>query len=95
MTMKPACTSPVFRYAEIGAFVPSVLLNTLLIAIVCWRKNSELQSYSRILIYNCLVDLLFATFAFVVDMVGKLNLVKALLACENLRHLSLRHLIIA
>lgn len=68
--MKPACTSPVFRIAEIGAFVPSVLLNTLLIVIICWRKNRDLQSYSRVLICNCLVDLLFATFAFVIDMVG-------------------------
>lgn len=71
--MKPPCIKPFLRHAETTAFVPSILFNALLLVLIWVCTEEEMRPYSRILFYNCVVDLIFATFTYLVDMVSKVD----------------------
>lgn len=69
--MKPLCIKSFLRHAETTAFVPSVLFNALLLVLIWVCTEEEMRPYSRILFFNCVVDLIFATFTFLIDMVNQ------------------------
>lgn len=67
---KPPCLSEGYRTASYVSTSLGLFLNALAIVLIVFRTTKELRVYSRVLLGNCVVDVLFIVVTFVVDLVG-------------------------
>lgn len=65
--MTAPCASGALRISETVAAACSFSLNLLLVVVVLRCRTKELQVYSRLILCNCVVDIVFAIASYVVE----------------------------
>ncbi|KAH7720922.1 hypothetical protein AAVH_11560 [Aphelenchoides avenae] len=66
--VKPPCLSEGYRTTSYLSTSLGLFLNALAIVLILFRTTKELRVYSRVLLGNCVVDVLFIVVTFVVDL---------------------------
>lgn len=69
MSTLPECGINVHRVSEALATSLGYATNGILIWMILFRTSSELKVYSRVLLVTCIIDVLFATASFVIEVV--------------------------
>lgn len=59
--------------SERCAAIVSFLANTLLASLLIREKNQDMKPYSRVLLQNCFVDVVYTAVASVVEIVGSIG----------------------
>lgn len=67
---RPCAVTDVHRLSEFAAALFSYVANLLLIALMITRTPRDLKVYSRILLLNCIIDMVFTTTSFILEVVG-------------------------
>lgn len=72
----PACLGVEFRISEYVASSLSLLANFTLILLIALKSTQDLRVYSRLLLCNAVIELMFTASSFIVELVGSLLRVK-------------------
>lgn len=69
MNTLPDCGINIHRVSEILATSLGYAANAILMWMILFRTSSELKVYSRVLLVTCIIDVVFATASFVIEVV--------------------------
>lgn len=68
--MIPECGIDVHCVSKLFSAVVGYAANFTLLLLIVFRTSKELRVYGRVLLVNCIVDLLYTTASFVIDAVS-------------------------
>lgn len=71
--MREECAIDVHRISECCAAAVSYVANFVLILLILFRTSKELHVYGRVLLVNCIVDVVFTTTSFVIEAVMRFS----------------------